>query len=295
MARTMRAMDAAEITSWGLCVRHTLHFLWRDSPVRRAALVDGEVAAVWGVQSALLGDDGQPWLFTAPAIEKAKLAFLRETRREINDLLGQYRRLRCYVLASYSESVRFFEAMGFAIGSPEPVGKDGVPYRLMTITRKTATPSLVREGRLSDTSRYAIVPATPDHIGRLYRNLPAAAARVAERGGNLRSWLRAQINLSSEAWVALVDGDPLLIWGYIPTSEGPELWANFSDVIRRYPLTIVREARREMARAGAVHGKIVASDRRAWRFAEFLGFTVWQDEPMNDSGVTCYPITLAKL
>lgn len=135
LARTMRTMDRAEIEGWGLSVRHTLHGLWRDSPVRRAALVDGEVAAVWGVQASMMTDDGQPWLFTAPAIERAKLAFLRETKCEIHELLGMYRRLRCYVLAIYTQSIRFFEAMGFTIGPAEPVGRDGTPYRLMTIER----------------------------------------------------------------------------------------------------------------------------------------------------------------
>jgi len=135
MARAIRPMDRAEIEGWGLKARHLLHDLYRDSPVRRVALVGGEVAAVWGVQTPVLGSDGAPWLFTAPSIERAKIAFLRETRREINEMLVIHGRLRCYVLASYTRSIRFFAALGFTFGPPEPVGVDGVAYRLMTIWR----------------------------------------------------------------------------------------------------------------------------------------------------------------
>lgn len=135
MARTMRPLDRAEIEGFGLCVRHTLHWLWRDSPMRRAALVDGEVAAIWGYQGALMSDEVVPWLFTAPAIERAKLAFYREARREIDEMLALHGRLHCHVLAAYKQSVRFFEVMGFKIDAGEPIGRDGTLYRLMTLER----------------------------------------------------------------------------------------------------------------------------------------------------------------
>ncbi len=135
LANAARPMDRAEVEGWGLCWRHTLQFLYRDSTIKRVALVDGEVAAIWGVQGPIVGDDGSPWLFTTPAVERARLAFFRETKREIEAMLVTHRRLRAYTLASYERSIRFFHALGFSFGDPEPVGVNGTAYRLMTLER----------------------------------------------------------------------------------------------------------------------------------------------------------------
>jgi hypothetical protein len=135
LVRTARPLDRAEVEGWGLCWKHTLHALYRDSATKRVALVDGEVAAIWGVQGPVMSDDAAPWLFTTPAVERAKLAFFRETKREIEAMLVTHRRLRAYVLASYEQSLRFFHAMGFSFGDPEPVGINGTAYRLMTLER----------------------------------------------------------------------------------------------------------------------------------------------------------------
>ncbi len=133
LARTLRPMDRAEIEGTGLCVRHTLQWLWRESLWKRCATVDGEVAAVWGVQGSVLDMDVSPWAFTAPAIEHAKLAFYRETRREIAEILTIHRRMSCLVLDEYEGAIRFFGAMGFRFGEPETVG--GAKYRRMTMER----------------------------------------------------------------------------------------------------------------------------------------------------------------
>lgn len=128
-------MDRAEIEGWGLTVRHLLNFLYRESSLKRTALVDGEVAAVWGTQGSMVSEDAQPWLFTTPAVERARMAFFRETRREVAEMLRTRKRLRSYTLASYEQSIRFFTALGFTFGPPEPVGKGGTLYRLMTLER----------------------------------------------------------------------------------------------------------------------------------------------------------------
>ena len=135
MVNHMRPMDRAEIEGWGMDPKRVLHWLYRDSSIKKAALVDGEVAAIWGVQGAALDDTGMPWAFTAPAIERAKLAFYRETRREVEEMLSTKRSLRTYVLASYGASMAFFSRFGFQFGPPEPIGKNKTAYRLMTLNR----------------------------------------------------------------------------------------------------------------------------------------------------------------
>lgn len=135
MVNTMRPMDRAEIEGWGLTPRRVLHCLYRDLFTKKAALVDGETAAIWGIQGSALSDFGMPWAFTAPPIERAKMAFYRETHREIAEMLVTRRSLKTYVLASYDASRQFFGRFGFRFGPPEPLGQNGTPYQLMTLNR----------------------------------------------------------------------------------------------------------------------------------------------------------------
>lgn len=141
MATVMREQDRAEITNMGLGVRETLLRLYRTSAVARAATVDGDLAAIWGLQGELLSDTGSPWLFTAPPIERARFAFAKETRREIAEMLQTRRRLTTGVLASYTQSTRFFEMLGFSISSPRLVENASAPYCQMTLERDASARS----------------------------------------------------------------------------------------------------------------------------------------------------------
>src|ERR1700729_632210 len=112
-ARDLRSMDRAEIEGRGFKPRHLLHRLYRQSPFSRAALLGGQVAAVWGCEGSVLDTEGVPWLFTTPTVEQSKVEFFRETRRQIAEMLKSRQRLSTYVLASYTQSTLFFAALGF--------------------------------------------------------------------------------------------------------------------------------------------------------------------------------------
>ncbi len=134
-ARNLRPMDRAEIEGRGYCVRHLMNQLYRQSLMKRAALLDDRVAAVWGLYGAMIADEGQPWLFTTPEVERRKMDFFRETRRQIEEMMMSKRRLSTCVLASYTQSTRFFSKLGFQIGEPNLMGVDGSPYCMMTRER----------------------------------------------------------------------------------------------------------------------------------------------------------------
>ena len=116
IARTMRPEDREEIELTGLHPRHLLHDLWRRSLDPKAALIEGEVAAVWGDAAPLLSRDGSMWLFTAPIIAKVPLAYFREARRDIRQRLQIRDTLYAHVACSYERSLRFFEMLGFTVG-----------------------------------------------------------------------------------------------------------------------------------------------------------------------------------
>lgn len=133
LVRNLRAEDRAEIAGLGLNVRHTVHGLYRDSVVRRAALVDGEVGAVWGLQGSLTSDVGFPWLFTTPAVERVRFGYFRVAITEIGRMLEMKRRLVSRVASDYERSIRTFRMLGFEIGEPEMLGPYGLSYRTMTL------------------------------------------------------------------------------------------------------------------------------------------------------------------
>jgi hypothetical protein len=122
------------------------------------------------------------------------------------------------------------------------------------------------------------------------------AAIIFASGGHPRRWIRWQLSQSSEAWTAIVNGIPVGMWGVTGSEIETEgmVWAAFTDLARRFPLTLLRGSKAwvEHVMIGrlTLTSLVRASDLRAQRFARHLGFTVWEDEPMIDSGVRCFPI-----
>lgn len=133
MARTLRDDDRAEIEDAGLPVKHFLFRLYVDSLYRRAALVDGEIAAIWGDCAPLLSTEGHVWLLTAPPIERIPLTFFREARREIGELLRLRSLLRADTGAGYHKAHRFFALLGFQVLS---LGSDGSAARREIVIRR---------------------------------------------------------------------------------------------------------------------------------------------------------------
>jgi hypothetical protein len=134
LARTMRAADRAEIEGAGRVPLLLLRSLWRRSVEPMAALVDGEVAAIWGDEAGLLAEEGHPWLFTSPAIEKLPLAFYREARREITAMLSRRASLVSQVDEGYLAALRFFKMLSFEIGDVCET-PSGARYRMISVKK----------------------------------------------------------------------------------------------------------------------------------------------------------------
>lgn len=122
IAPRLREGDLAEIAATGMKPRHVLHKLWSESFVRRAALVDGEIAAVWGCGGALLSTQGEAWLLTAHAVERLPMAFMRVLRAELSEMLEIKPTIVSGVLSSYEKSIRFMKLAGFSVGEAQPMG-----------------------------------------------------------------------------------------------------------------------------------------------------------------------------
>lgn len=129
MVRHLRAQDLEEVTCLGLSPRRALRDSFKTSLFRRSAFVDGEIAAMWGVSGGIIDNFGVPWLLTTPAIERVPLAFIKEARREVFEIMETKQRIENYVLASYTRAIRFLMLMGFEIGEPARIGPDQTLFR----------------------------------------------------------------------------------------------------------------------------------------------------------------------
>jgi hypothetical protein len=110
---TLRYEDLIEISCFGSRPFVVIRKCFKQSHYRRTALVGGDIAAMWGLGGVMLGGKGEPWLLTAPAIERAPLAFVREARVEVARLYSMSRHLEGMCAASYTKAHRLLEVLGF--------------------------------------------------------------------------------------------------------------------------------------------------------------------------------------
>lgn len=131
----LRAEDAREVACTGVTAAAALWTSYRASVLRRAVIVDGAVAAVWGCGGSAMGHLGQPWLLTAPEIERIPVTLVREGRREVAAMTAIYPRLENYVAAEYARACRFLELLGFELDAAVPIGLNGALFRRFWMDR----------------------------------------------------------------------------------------------------------------------------------------------------------------
>jgi hypothetical protein len=135
MAERLRADDVAELQAAGIGVNRALWRSWRISMFAKTALVDGELAAMWGIDGHGLGNTGRPWLLTTAAVERAPIAVLKVGRAEAMLMLSICPRLVGFVDSRYERAVRVLAMWGFSLSSPFPFGPHGVPFRQYEMRR----------------------------------------------------------------------------------------------------------------------------------------------------------------
>jgi hypothetical protein len=135
LAENLRDQDRDEIAAFGMTPHKALWRSYRQAMMSRTALVDDEVAAMWGVSGCPFGKVGRIWLLTSPVSERVKSAFVREGKAEVSEMLAIYDELRGYVDARYHRAIRLLDVLGFGVGHEFPFGPFGAPFRQFTIRR----------------------------------------------------------------------------------------------------------------------------------------------------------------
>lgn len=122
LRNSLRADDHREIEQLGYTPLRGIWESYKGGMVNKTALVNGKVAAVWGLQR-VSDEEGLPWFLTTPALEEAPpLFFVKTYKKEVLEMLKLLPRLVNYVLADYDASIRILRMAGFSIGEPEPYG-----------------------------------------------------------------------------------------------------------------------------------------------------------------------------
>lgn len=126
---------------------------------------------------------------------------------------------------------------------------------------------------------FSIIEARPYHCGQMVRILRQEQKQaVAKLGFDSHHELRRKFDDSCFRRAWLIDGRLGAIGGVAGTqmaSDG-DIWLAFSKAATRYPVQIVKEARRQLAEIMTVkrtlHTMIIEDDEASRRFAIFLGF-----------------------
>lgn len=133
LARTMRAADRAEIAACGVPdANEALQISLERSTWAYCALVDGEVAAIFGIApwGSLIGPMGVPWLLGSDLILRHRKLFVRMAPLYIERMRSVHPHLLNIVDSRNALAVRWLRRAGFTVHSPNYVAPTGVLFHV---------------------------------------------------------------------------------------------------------------------------------------------------------------------
>jgi hypothetical protein len=136
LAPNLREGDMLEGKALGLEPLTALRESLANSEVSWAFLLDGEVAALFGVLPVPHSPGcGWVWMLSGRACDKHKRAFLRAGREVVPALLEHYSILCNAIDARYTGALRWARWMGFTVRDAVPLGPHGLPFHPFMIRR----------------------------------------------------------------------------------------------------------------------------------------------------------------
>jgi hypothetical protein len=148
--------------------------------------------------------------------------------------------------------------------------------------------SFNHQGKTVTMPDFTIIEAKPYHCGQMVRLLRHEHQQVIARiGANSHRELRAHFDNSSFRRTWLIDGKLGALGGVTggKLSSGGLVWLAVAHNAMKYPLAMVREARRQLDEIMTVKRDLVTTilegDEASKRFAIFLGFVPLGSEWVN--------------
>lgn len=128
VARNMLPADIEELKAMsGNTPMQALRHGVRASYECYVALADGEPFAVFGI-SANDNGVGVPWMLTTGKQRQFPRVFLGYCKRFVKRWSAMHRELNNWVDERHTVAVRWLEWLGFSLGCPMNVGRDGEPF-----------------------------------------------------------------------------------------------------------------------------------------------------------------------
>lgn len=117
--QTIRPEDLEEAIRLGLDPKKSTFYAYRRAVYRKTALVNGKVAAMWGVIGTPLGNHGVPYLITGTeALKVSPMKFAKIYISELKTMNHLFPILQNYVDAQYKPAVRLLKIAGFTLEGP---------------------------------------------------------------------------------------------------------------------------------------------------------------------------------
>lgn len=125
LALNMRDSDVREVMAMSdRGIRTTLQLSFDMSSRVESCLIDGRVAAVWGI-APIDGEVGVPWMLGTPLIDLHPKVLISESKRQLRLMLNEFNHLQQWVDIRNEASVRWLRRLGFLFGDPQPIGLGG--------------------------------------------------------------------------------------------------------------------------------------------------------------------------
>ena len=119
LSKSLREKDKLEAFRIGLDPNKAVFQAYKRAVYRKTALVDGKVAAMWGVVGTLLSMQGMPYFLTGTEADKVSpIQFTRLYIKESKEMNKLFPILQNLVDASYTGAVRLLEIAGFKLEGP---------------------------------------------------------------------------------------------------------------------------------------------------------------------------------
>ncbi len=119
LSLTLREKDKQEAVAAGLVPSEALFYSFNSAIFRKTGLVNGHVAAMWGVSGNPLGILGQPYLITGEYVNDiSPIRFAKIYKQEVDQMKRYFSVLENYVDASYTGAVRMLKITGFDLSEP---------------------------------------------------------------------------------------------------------------------------------------------------------------------------------
>lgn len=118
LVRRLRPEHRRNMEAIGLEPHRVLRDAFLNSAYCRAALIDGELAAIWGVTGSALSSTGVIWVAFTEAATKYPIIIMRETRRQLAAMAATRRVLESGVIVGDIAAWRFAQRLGFFLKHP---------------------------------------------------------------------------------------------------------------------------------------------------------------------------------